>query len=197
MENIFFKFKSAITSRWGKFLGDSLLDPSQSSRFAPVMSPVVNLNITGGLNNQLDNNSQSVFPNVSPVDAINWADNTGRIGLATVSAIREEGVLNNVQRTGILGGTGTRLRDYTVPSGKKWVLKAVAHECTATTSAIEIDILDTAGITIPVGKGLAATYSNFNFNSITLPAGWTVRFAFTASIDGATNTEVLYMESNA
>jgi hypothetical protein len=118
-------FRTAITCRWGKFIGDALLNPQDAGNFQPELSPTANMSLVVGVNNQISSTNQQVFPTVNPVDAINWADTSGRVGLCTVSAIREEGVLKTFYSSVTIDNVAVFNTTLTPATGKKWVLKSI------------------------------------------------------------------------
>jgi hypothetical protein len=196
-------FRTAITCRWGKFIGDALLNSADALNFAPVLSPECKMSLLMGTNNQISATNQQVFPTVNPIDAINWADDSG---LCTVSAIREEGYLKLKIVTNTHSGAGAVTNTAVVPAGKKWTIKQLTYyySPTQTISSYDVSLLNDLG-TIQMFLWTAASpvvsvaYYYYAQTPITLTAGWTIKFTTTASAwtSESNYLQILYQESDA
>jgi hypothetical protein len=199
-------FRTAITCRWGKFIGDALLNSIDAVNFTPSLSPVANMALVVGTNNQISTSNQQVFPTVNPIDAINWADSSGRVGLCTVSAIREEGTPIIDQKTVSVNAVNSFSVTYTVPAGKKWTLKSICMAGSGgtgiTQGSCSVAIYNPAGVYIPMVYDTTTTWTNqTHFNATTtlvLQEGWYIIAGVAATAEttaGTFTVQLLYQES--
>jgi len=201
-----FPFNTAITCRWGKFIGDALLNQGDASQYTPMLSDNVNPTILLGVNNQISSSNQQVFPTVNPIDAINWADDSGRVGICTVSAVREEGQLASFTGTTTHAGAGGLTNTNTVPAGKKWTIKQVNYYYSGvqTVTSYDVTIYNPSNAETPyLMTGLTPTVNTlYTYKAevpLTLTAGWRLRMTTTVSAwtSGTHYMQVIYQESDA
>lgn len=200
-------FKTAITCRWGKFIGDALLDSASSLDFQPTLESNAKMSLLLGVNNQISASNQQVFPTVNPIDAVNWADQSGRIGLCTVSAIRDEGILLMSQQSITVTGVANFTATFTVPEGKRWIIKeitAVGVGGTGCTGQYGMYYTDLATHSLTIAQSAAGVWATLLAYTpsimLSLPAGWVITVqdvGATWTTNGSFVATVLYQECDA
>ena len=113
--------------------------------------------------------------------------------------VSEQGNLKYGYTAANLGATGTVTREYTVPTGKKWTLKAIYNSNGATITRVLVYL------SVPAVAGLHVLYDSttvFDFNvvlpqPITIPEGWVVTYQYSVGTDGNTVNSTLYQEFDA
>jgi hypothetical protein len=198
-------FRTAITCRWGKFIGDALLNSQDAVSFAPTLSPQANMSLLMGTNNQISAGNQQVFPTINPIDAIGWADASGRIGLCVVAAVREEGLLAAQTTTVAPNGAGTFTGDLTVPDGHTWVLKGLDYFYggVQTITSVNVQVRNVTNLNQAIWQKITPVVNVDEIylfpQSLTLVAGQKIRLTQVNSAwtSGTGNLSILYQESDA
>lgn len=113
-----------------------------------------------------------------------------------LSTVSDRGILDVQIGSGSLGGTGSQSRTYTVPNGKKWLLKKAYFNTSATLGGVtNFDITKPSG-TLAIVQDFPSTQlsGGYDFGDLVLPQGWSFRIRYNISVDGSTYNSLLYSE---
>ncbi len=102
-------------------------------------------------------------------------------------------------KTGILSTTGTDVTHvFTVPAGKRWVLKAISwiRTITGTASVLLVNI-DESFVYITQNATALTGDANTKLNDISIDEGWSVWVVHGTSASNDMDTQLLYEEEDA
>ena len=112
--------------------------------------------------------------------------------------VKEQGELKFETISGTFGGTGVKNRDFEVPTGKVWEIKAVSSSSAATALSAKF-LLHNGSAEVPVhNAGANAGYQvNLGNHKFVIPYGWKFRANYNISVDGNTVTALVIREYDA
>ena len=111
----------------------------------------------------------------------------------------EQGELTLNEFTGVIGGTGYKIRRFEVPVGKQWKLKNFESSSTATLTNFTLLLSnpdESIQFTLDYQTTGLGSYGYPFLTGISMPEGWKIMAKYLIVTDANTNTRLLFMESD-